>query len=145
MSLCCVSMKVIPWLESPGPWFFFLCSGCPSSTSQNPLLHWEVSCLPYSSCFRVMLFSWSVCVLCLDCVKLPSLWFTFFHEFGKFSATTFANVLFFLFFPALLELWFMPVSYSHSVSCFILSIFYLSLQTKVSPGLCISSHEFSYI
>lgn len=91
----------------------------------------------------------SACLLCLelpcclDCVRFPGLWFTFFHEFGKFSATIFPNRLSSCFFMSSwnsdLYLIALPTR-----SCLLFLVFSLSLQTKVSPWLCSSFHEFSY-
>lgn len=91
----------------------------------------------------------SACLLCLefpcclDCVRLPGLWFTFFHEFGKFLATIFPNRLSSCFF---MSSWNFD-SYLIALptwSCLSFLVFSLGLQTKVSPWLCSSFHGFSY-
>lgn len=112
-----------PWWGSPGPLLpSLLCLCC---------------CIEKSAVRLSALLGASV--LCLDCVRLPGLWFTFFHEFGKFSATAFPNRLSSSFFMSSwnsdLYLIALPTR-----SCLSFLVFSLSLQTKVSPWLCISFH-----
>lgn len=76
--LCCVSMKAMR-LESLGQ----------SSAESVAALGSQLSALAPAPqlCFSLG------ASMCLDCVRLSSLWATFFHGFGKFSATAFPNML----------------------------------------------------
>lgn len=89
----CVSKQASAWDESPGSSLSAVKMSCrclsePTAVIEQPAVH----CTAPASGFC---FSIAACVCGAWSVRLPGLWFVFFHEFGKIPSYHFPKYAFF--------------------------------------------------